>query len=509
MAKVYTKPGSFSAATKAALKTALSIIKVAYGTVVENIAPTGLAQNAVDFQLTRGTAADTASAVGSFIAGGAQNKIANVVERDSNANYSHAEGIGCQVLDFYGHAEGANTRADGKIAHAEGNASICSGNDSHAEGNRTVTGRRYYNSITSGSEDAGDSLGVLQFVVIPDTYGDASSYFPNALFTDITTRYGTGAQKDDKGNVYPTGMTPAVWTGDVPTTVNDLKWALHSICILKGSSESQIAFANIKKVVYTGGSGTKVYYAGAKPYTTIAGIYSSYAPTVVVGGIQAGNGMHSEGIFTSAVGYGAHAEGNYTKAWNLYAHAEGNTTEANGQSSHAQGILTKANGIASDAIGSESVAKRNYQQSYAVGKRLVAGDSQVIKMAYRKLAVNVGWHEIYLLETIEDGKGYNFETMVFGRQTAGTAGAVGDTFAYKFTGCFVVNAGVSTVVGTPTRTLIGRSAGMAGDGLTTGVRMSWKVPNDTVHRAELRMDGLADTTFEVNTYSVIQEISIL
>lgn len=505
---------------------------------------------AVDLQKSRTASDQVAKSNYSFIAGGQNNQVKNVAERGSQALCGHAEGLNNKVLDLYGHAEGANCIVDGKISHAEGNTVICTANDSHAEGNRTVAGRRYYPNITFNSEDAGDGLGVLQYVLIPDAEGDVTSYFPNILTDNIETRYGAGATKDVNGNILP------------PAPDNFLQWAMHSICILRGTSEQNIAFVSIAKAVYTVGVGTKVYYYGEKPFTSLIGIYSSYSP-ILLGG---GNGQHAEGIFTSSWGYGAHAEGFYTRAWRHYAHtegyktkasgeggthaegyetiasgngashAEGDRSEASGISSHAEGYRTKASGdygshaegeqtIASGrsanatgreteasgayshASGWESVASRHCQEAYSIGKITTKGDNQTSRISYKHTCVGVGWHEVHILTACEIGKAYHFDTMVLGIQTAGTAETIGDTFAYRFTGCFMRTESGYSVIGIPERTLVGRSSGMSGDGLTTGIRLSWS-SNFNNNVAHLRYDGLADTTFTVSTYSTIQEMGL-
>jgi len=111
---------------------------------------------------------------------------------------------------------------------------------------------------------------------------------------------------------------------------------------------------------------------------------------------------------------------------------------------------------------------------------------------------------------LEDGKAYNIETMVLGRQTAGTAGTIGDTFAYKFQACIIRTGSTITILGTPVRTLIGRSASMAGDGLATGVRVSFgsTYSGSTLNQGHLRYDGLADTTFRVTTHNTVQEMGL-
>lgn len=535
------------------------------GTITGNVDGDARGENSTDFQLERANSDEVAGYKRGFIAGGYGNKIQRIIERDSLPTEGHSEGKNNRVLEWQGHAEGQNCFVDGKISHVEGNTCICSANDSHAEGNRSVAGRRYFNTITSGSEDAGDGLGVLQYILINDSFGNVSAHFPNALIDSayILSNYGAGAKKDVKGNVYSSAHTAALWTGDVPTTLNDLKWALHRICILRGSAETNIEYRTIAKCTYSAGTGTKVYYLDTKPYTTLIGIYGSYSPNILINGVASGNGHHAEGIYTQTFGYGSHAEGRETNSLNEYAHAEGfkttasgsashaegNETIASGLSAHAQGYGTKASGNYSDANGyastasglyssshnrttlasgensfsinerteataknsfvkgKESKALRENESAYSSGKRTNVGDDQIIEITYSRTVVGAGWWEIYILEACEDGKVYNFDTMLLAIQTAGSAGTVGNTFAYRFTGMVQRSGATYTVIGTPTRTLIGRSAGMSGDGLTTGERMSWTTPASD--RIQLRFDSIENTTFRVQTYSRIQELSVL
>ncbi|HKM28960.1 MAG TPA: hypothetical protein VJY37_04695, partial [Anaerovoracaceae bacterium] len=518
------------------------------------------------FQFERTSPDQIAGTRGSFIAGGANNKIQDIPKRGTNARYAHVEGFGNRAHEWYAHAEGTSCIADGKISHAEGNTTICSANDSHAEGNMTVTGRKYFGGVTYGSEDAGDSLGVLQYVLIPDKEGDVTSYFPNQLTDNITVRYGVGAKKDAKGNIYASIHTPAVWTGDTVTTSNDLTWALHSICIARGTGETDIEFVNIAKAVYTTGVGSKIYYFGASPFPTIKGIYSSYAPIVEIGGIASVNGQHAEGLYTSTFGTAAHAEGESTRAWGKCTHAEGSGTAATGIGAHSEGIETLASGDASHASGSKtkasgicshakgelteaagtystasgfkskamgsyseaqgeeciasgassyaegrySKASRDFQKSYAIGKNSNIGDNQTTQISYNSVVTGAGWFPLWALKNLEEGKAYNIETMVLGRQSAGTAGVIGQTFAYKFQGLIIYNGGVVALVGTPTRVLVGRSATLDGDGLTTGIRCSFGTAysGSTINHAHIRYDGLADTTFTIQTYSTIQEMGL-
>ena len=539
--------GNQSSTTK---KVTLSTIFSSLTAILQSIGGDARGAGAIDLQFTRATADQIAGGTNSFIAGGARNKITDVVTRAKTATECYAEGYRNTVLDFYSHVEGTGCIADGKICHAEGNNSICMGNDARAAGNRVVAGARYYNSVTTGSEDAGDGLGVKQFVLINDDEGDVSSYFPNPLTTDLATRYGAGAQADVKGNIYPSGLTPALWTGDIPTTPNDLRNAMHSGCYVRGPSEPDIARIEICKATYAGGTGTKVYYDGAMPFGSLIAITSSYAPTVNVDGVTMGNGQCSEGGLTSSCGGASHAEGNATRAWGPISHSEGlqcqalgeashaegyvtratekaahsscERTEASGRASHAEGYYSAASGFAahaegyyaeaigdnSNASGKESKALRDNEQAYSSGKRVAVGDDQIIRKIWSKTVANAGWWEITIIDEIEDGKAYNWETMVMGVQISGAGGVVGNTWAYKFQGCFTRSGSTYTTIGTPIRTLVGRSVGMSGDGLTTGERMTYSGLNVGDAAAYLRYDGIINTTYRIQTHSWIQEIAL-
>ena len=167
---------------------------------------------------------------------------------------------------------------------------------------------------------------------------------------------------------------------------------------------------------------------------------------------------------------------------------------------------TEARGGSSHASGRGSKAIRESEQAYASRQRVVAGDMQTIRVLYHGSYAGVGWWAVPLLKEMEDGKGYHFDTMVMGRQVSGVAGTVGDTFAYKFQGVITRDGAVYATIGSVTRTLIARSAGMSGDGLTTGARMSHYDP--AAGTQNLRYDGVADTTFLIQTHSWIQEILI-
>jgi hypothetical protein len=320
----------------------------------------------------------------------------NALRGQTVSGFSGMLGTGTAVNDWYGIAMGVHCINDAKNAFVDGNVSFAGGNDSHAEGNRTVTGRRRY-VVNSQGVDTDVDVGEKAFVILTVdgvnvSYGDVTSFFPNAYTTDITTRYGAGAQADVKGNIYPSGMTPATWSGDTITAANDLKWAMHPYMVLKGSSEPEISIVKILKSSYNAGTGTKIYYDSAtSAYTTISSVYSSYAPTVNPDstGLM-GNGQHSEGFKTSASGYGAHSEGYKTHSWNAGAHSEGFASIATGHAAHAQGRYTRASGYASFSAGETTTASGSGSvvigynstasgvRSIAIGKSMtVSGEDSV------------------------------------------------------------------------------------------------------------------------------------
>ena len=446
----------------------------------------------------------------SFIAGGNNNKVITWAERDTNPQYSHVEGNSNDVYGWEGHGEGAGTITDGKVSHAEGNLSIASANDSHAEGNRTSVGRRLYvnvwgsGTLEKGSEDAGDSLGTLPYIIIPDLYGDVTSFFPNALTDNITTRYGTGAQKDTEGNIYANGLTPAVWDNGSVVTANDLQWALHPYMMLRPVAEVKAIFKKIAKSIYISGTGTKVYYYGEAYNSPLSGVYSSYSPTVTIDGVKLGNGIHSEGLFTSATGYASHAEGWLTCAWGENTHAEGMYSSAIGTSSHAEGYNTESKGKYSHAFGAGSIARRDYEHSTACAlPNADKGKRQYSEVLTDNKYVNRGWHVIPLVKDYENNKTYFVEAEIMGRQIAGSAETIGNTFVYKYVGLISFDIdGVATFITPQSLTLVGRSSGMSGDGTTSGVRMELFTNFKAVEQSIfLKFESLANTTYQVMTHS--------
>lgn len=514
--KVYKKPSEFSAATIAALKTAISSIIGKQGTVTGNIGGNARGANATDMQLVRVENDQVAAAPYSVISGGAYNKIdpscdgatisggsANkilaFVERGLKGILGSAKGSANIVYGNYSTAEGTSCINDAQIGHVEGNTCLNSTNDGHTEGNLSVGGRVMW-AVTSHGIDTDADVGTKPFIVVNDDDEDITSFFPNLLTNatpaNVVARYGAGATADAKGNVYPSGMTPAVWTGDVPTTENDLKWALHIYFVIKATAETNMGFYKCLKATYTAGSGVKIYYEGAAEAFggAIAKVYSSTAPTVIINGkYKCGNSQHTEGLTNCTFGTAANASGYGTRARNNCAKSSGYFTEALGAQSESSGISSKA--------------LRENQKAFAAGKRLKRGDIQACQIAYNHSCNGAGWWMIYILKDLEDGKAYFFETRIFGRQISGSDGTVGDSFGYIARGCVRMDAGTISAVGTPTCVETFRTSG-----LSATVKCTWDASSsigaaNTNDHALIRFDSIANRLYYVQSTTNWTEIT--
>lgn len=547
--------------------TSKSILSAKQGTVSGNILGDARGANATDFQLVRSADTQVASGARSFIAGGQNNKVdqvdsfaigenaevTGITARGLTAFSSQSTGKFTKAHGWTSSAEGSYSVVDGLISHVEGNVSVCSANDSHAEGNRTVTGRRRFTISSSGVDTDGD-VGTKAYVIINDSWGDVSSWFPNALTDNIESRYGVGTQTDGNGNIYAASLS-------IPA---DLVFAMHPIMMIKGVAESNLDYFDILKATYLGsGNGTKVYYDSAtQAYSgSIQSVYSSYSPQI----FAAGNGSHAEGVFTSAVGYGAHAEGyetnalyqgahaegELTKAYNNSAHAEGYNTQAtglyshseglnsiaSGQASHAGGTGTTASGessvalnsgtvaigIASTAIGRETtatadnslahgryaVARNASCPTFATVRQSNSGDDQITRLTFSENFTGTGWHPVFLFENLQDDTVYSFETTILGYQKTANDGAIGDYFAYRVKGGFRRLSGTITVASDYKVELISHeiTASAGGDGITTGVRIT----NPELFSGYLvfRFYGLVADTFRIQTHTFIQEMKVI
>jgi hypothetical protein len=264
--------------------------------------------------------------------------------RDTQFNGGWANGSSNRLMSWNGQAGGTANWVDGKISAAFGNTNIATGNDSFVGGNLNAVGRRAYPVVGQGVDDPGLGVGNKAYVVIKDTEGDVSGYFPwpgqSAAY--VTATYGAGAANVG-GNIYASGYSSPA----------DLTWAMHPYMMVRGSiAETAITMVKILRAVYSSGSGTKVWYDSAtSAYPTITLAYSAYSPVVAINGVIAGTGMIAMGVYTSAWGMGSHAEGYQTRAWGPGAHAQGYLSQALGQYSSANGIGMQVTGSGSFGIG--------------------------------------------------------------------------------------------------------------------------------------------------------------
>jgi hypothetical protein len=317
--------------------------------------------------------------------------------------------------------------------------------------------------------------------------------------------------------------------------------------IVKGANESERNFYRILKAITAATGDTIFYNSTTEPYADIESVYSSYAPTVLIGGINAGNGNHAEGYLTSTWGIAAHSQGSLTNAWNHYTHAGGSNSNATGTAAFVQGAdceatgnystvfgsvnvgsgdysftdgvfssasgayssafgaYDTAGGIASSAIGWYAKAPRKGQHAISVDKWDVAGDNQKSEwIAPLKLCNGAGWHNITILDSIETTKVYFGTTYILGTQESGAGGVVGEAFAYKFE--WVLDGATYTIIGAAIRTLIGRNVSDGGDGLTTGVRLAWGGRYGATDDIYVRMDGDADRNYRVAVWTQFIEL---
>lgn len=319
-----------------------------------------------------------------------------------------AIGVGVKIYDWSGRGSGSHTVIDGKLSAGDGNHMVVTANDSYGGGNRGAAGRRITPIASSGTEVDGD-VGDKPFVIIDDWYGDVTSYFPNELTDNVTTRYGAGYQKDAKGNIYSPAHTPATYAGNDITAENDLKWAMHSFCYIKGVGETAGGFFRILKATYTAGVGTKIFYdnVGQAFSGSIESIYCSYSPVVLNGG----NGQLVGGYKCSTWGYGAFACGVRANAWEDGSAAFGTDTY----------------GLEKNTLvhGKEVVAKRPSQSASSAGAFLEFGDNQSCQMQLRRYAGGGAYQELTTDNAapnatnqlfLEDNRTYSGFVIVVGRE---------------------------------------------------------------------------------------------
>ena len=112
-------------------------------------------------------------------------------------------------------------------------------------------------------------------------------------------------------------------------------------------------------------------YSIAEGFSTAASGYCSHAEGTK--SKASGSSSHAEGSETIASGNNSHAEGSETTASGNSSHAEGSQTIASGLCSHAGGRYTEAGGCSSFAIGDGTIANEDFQT--AIGKYNIADTS--------------------------------------------------------------------------------------------------------------------------------------
>ena len=206
-------------------------------------------------------------------------------------------------------------------------------------------------------------------------------------------------------------------------------------------------------------------YSHAEGYSTIASGVLSHAEgnnTTASGG-----NSHAEGRNTTASGADSHAEGYNTTASASYSHAEGGSTTASGSYSHAEGSSTEASGYASHAEGSRSEAYLYYQHAHASGYFSDYGDAQYSNNVVRRITTDATQTELTLDGGTPDAtsrlilpanRTWLFKVSVVARQTAGTAGTVGDSAGYTYKGLIKRDGSSNTVIqGNVTENIIDES----------------------------------------------------
>lgn len=191
-----------------------------------------------------------------------------------------------------------------------------------------------------------------------------------------------------------------------------------------------------------------------------------------------GSFSHAEGWNNIANGMGAHAEGKGNTASESYAHVEGLSNLSSGTSSHAEGWGSEATGAQAHAEGEDAYAYA--KDSHAEGERSKAylycqhakgsgqfatnGDAQYSNVVARRETTLASATELTLTGAAPDSESriiipanrtWAFSILIGARQTAGSAGTVGDSAGYEIKGVIKRDGANNTaLVGTITNTTI-------------------------------------------------------
>jgi len=158
-----------------------------------------------------------------------------------------------------------------------------------------------------------------------------------------------------------------------------------------------------------------------------------------------GSNSHAEGDTTIASGNGSHAEGVSSSATGVYAHAEGSETIASGNGSHAGGKQSNAYLDSMHAIASGSFSVEGDAQHSTATSKIATNDATQTELF-------IGASSRIVLPA---DRTWFFKVMLAARQTAGTAGTIGDSAAYEYKGVITRDGANNTAIqGTVTEEVI-------------------------------------------------------
>lgn len=266
--------------------------------------------------------------------------------------YSHAEGSGTIASGSAAHSEGQYTQAQGAHSHAEGSNTIALGESSHASGQKTMAGITGYYFVR---------------LEIDETNTVGTFYISDEQERSELTREEALAISKDFAFNYA--------DGDIISYVSDSKYLdIGKITGIDSENKIVTVTANTEgtllKGAFGGGVDDQIFYVYSKPKDGIIH-FGHYAYAEGENTFAVERSSHAEGRQTVARGQYAHAEGRQTIA-DYAAHAEGIKTEA-GDHSHAEGVDTKSlggegshsEGKWTEALGNASHAEGKYAKATA------------------------------------------------------------------------------------------------------------------------------------------------
>ena len=209
--------------------------------------------------------------------------------------------------------------------------------------------------------------------------------------------------------------------------------------------------------------------------------------------MASGKDSHAEGDTTQATAWQSHAEGFYTTASEGCAHAEGCSTTASGHDSHVEGCDSLAEQHCAHASGDSAKAYLVNMYARAGGRFGVVGDAQHSKHVVHNETTDATQTELYTYMTstpyrivLPASRTWTFTILIAARQTAGSAGTVGDSGGYEIKGVIKRDdVNNTTLVGSITNTTIAED------------QAAWAVTteaDDTNEALVVKVTGEADKT---------------